>query len=285
MNNQLSFSAEICLLMILYRFAFPSTLAKLEIMFGRSESTCSRIVNHGISLLYARFGSRLYEFDVELVLERIHLYQQAIGIKSKDAVQTCFGFLDGTVHKTTRPQPNRRERGVRNLNNVQRACYNGHKRHHGLKFQSIVLPDGLVAQMFGPVEGRRHDSTLLKFSKLDEKMAMLPPGSYIYGDQAYQVRPWLLSPFRGPNKPPYMRRWNRCMRTVRISVEHGFKIITSLFAHLKYVPAQQIFKTPVEKHYLVCTALANMHNCLYRNQVSQHFNLAPPTLEKYCMMY
>ena len=41
MNNRLSFSAEICLLMILYRFAFASTLANLEIMFGRSESICS----------------------------------------------------------------------------------------------------------------------------------------------------------------------------------------------------------------------------------------------------
>ena len=109
--------------------------------------------------------------------------------------------------------------------------YNGHKRHHGIKFQSIVLPDGLVAQMFGPVKGRRHDTTLLKLSKGDEVMLLLPPGSFIYGDQAYQVRPWLLSPFRGPNKSHHMRRWNRAMRTVRISVEYGFKIITSLWAH------------------------------------------------------
>ena len=59
----------------------------------------------------------------------------------------------------------------------------------------------LVAQMFGPVEGRRHDATLLKLSNIDQKMHLLPAGSFVYGDQAYQVRPWLLSPFRGPNKP------------------------------------------------------------------------------------
>ena len=259
--------------MVLYRFAFPSTLTKLEITFGRAASACSVIVNHGISLLYARFGTRLNEFDVILVIYRLHLYKEAISAKSRNAVTTCFGFIDGTVHYISRPGTKRPVRGIRNRNNIQRAVYNGHK------------PDGLVAQMFGPVEGRRHDSTLLKLSRISEKIALLPPGSFVYGDQAYPVRPWILSPYRGPNKPHWMRRWNRSMRTVRISVEHGFKIITSLWAHLKYIPVQRIFNTPVAKHYVVFTALANMHNCIYSNQVSQHFGLAPPTLEEYCNMF
>lgn len=29
--------------------------------------------------------------------------------------------------------------------------YNGHKRVHGLKFQSIALPNGLIGNIFGPV--------------------------------------------------------------------------------------------------------------------------------------
>jgi hypothetical protein len=285
LRNGYKFSAEICLLMVLYRFAFPSTLSKLEIMFGRAHTNCSLIVGHGVRLLYARFGARLIDFDVQLLLPRIHLYFQAIARKSAGAVTTCFGLIDGTVHFITRPRIKGRVRRVRNNNNIQRAVYNGHKRHHGIKFQSIVLPDGIVAQMFGPVEGRRHDATLLKLSKIDQKMHLLPPRSFVYGDQAYQVRPWLLSPYRGLNKPHYQRRWNRAMRTVRISVEHGFKIITTLWAHLKFIPAQKIFTTPVARHYVVCTALANMHNCLYPNQVSQHFDLAPPTLEEYCNLY
>ena len=205
--------------------------------------------------------------------------------KSKGAVSTCFGLLDGTVHFISRPNPKKRFRRIRNNNNIQRAVYNGHKRKHGLKFQSVVVPDGMVAQMFGPVEGRRHDITLLKLSKLEGKMLLFPPDCFLYGDQAYPLRPWLLSPFRGANKPPSMRLWNKRMRTVRISVEHGFKIITSLFAHLKYVPAQRVFNTPVAKQFVVCTALSNMHNCLDPNQVSQHFGFAPPTLEQYCAMY
>ena len=34
---------------------------------------------------------------------------------------------------------------------MQRIVYNGHKRVHGLKFQSVALPNGLIANMYGPV--------------------------------------------------------------------------------------------------------------------------------------
>ena len=127
----------------------------------------------------------------------------------------------------------------------------------------MVLPDVLVAQLFGPVEGRRHGTSLLKYSKLHEKMNTLPPN---------RSQQNLLPP----------NRWNKDVRTVRISVKHGFKIITSLWAHLKYVTAQQIFTSLVATHFVVCTALANMHNCMYHNQVSQHFDVSPPSVEEYC---
>ena len=74
------------------------------------------------------------------------------------------------------------------------------------------------------------------------------------------------------------------MRTCRISVEHGFKIITTLWAHLKYVPAQRIFQSANAKQYVVCAALANLHNCIYPNQISQHYGMVPMTLEEYCAM-
>ena len=54
-------------------------------------------------------------------------------------LQNCFGFIDGTVRPIARPVDN------------QRILYNGHKRVHALKFQSVVLPNGLIANMYGPV--------------------------------------------------------------------------------------------------------------------------------------
>ena len=117
---------------------------------------CSQIISHGVdvTMLHAKFGTRLYEFDTELVLGRLQLYMDAIKKKSKGAESTCFGLLDGTVHFIPHPNPKKRFRRIRNNNNIQRAVYNGHKRKHSLKFQSVLVPDGMVAQMFGPVEGR-----------------------------------------------------------------------------------------------------------------------------------
>ena len=49
----------------------------------------------------------------------------------------------------------------------QREVYSsGHKRHHGLRYQAVTTPDGIVVHMYGPVIGRRHDSTMLDLSGL-----------------------------------------------------------------------------------------------------------------------
>ena len=42
--------------------------------------------------------------------------------------------------------------------------YNGHKRKDGLKYQLPTTPNGIIANLFGPVEGRRHDSSMLVMS-------------------------------------------------------------------------------------------------------------------------
>ena len=179
--NQVQYTAEICLLMVLYRFAYPSTLNKLEVTFGIHSSACCGIVNHGVNLISAKFENRLTEFDVELVLRNLEKYQTAITRKSNGAVTTCFGLIDATLHLISRPWAGgKRRHGLRNTNNLQRAVYSGHKRHHGLKFQSVVVPDGMIVEMFGPVEGRRHDVTVLKASKLEQKLVHLPGNAYTY---------------------------------------------------------------------------------------------------------
>ena len=121
--NQVAFSSEICLLMVLYRFAFPSTLNKLEVIFGIHYSVCSHIVKQGVNLLAAKFENRLIDFDFELVVQRLEEYQTAIERKSKGAATTCFALIDATLHQICRPWGGgRRRRTVRNQNNIQQAA-------------------------------------------------------------------------------------------------------------------------------------------------------------------
>ena len=73
--------------------------------------------------------------------------------------------------------------------------YSGHKCCHGIKFQSVVTPDGLFAHMYGPVSGNRHDSFLLSNSGLLNKLQEFMPDDApedieavlysLYGDPAY----------------------------------------------------------------------------------------------------
>ena len=69
---------------------------------------------------------------------KLEEYANAIQIKG-GALDNCFGFIDGTVRPISRPGKN------------QRIVYDGHKRVHALKFQSLAPPNGLIANMYGPV--------------------------------------------------------------------------------------------------------------------------------------
>ena len=64
---------------------------------------------------------------------------------------------------------------------------------HDIKFQSVVCPDGMIANLYGPIEGRRHDSFILsRFGILDqiEHFSFVPHGEIICicGNPAYPLR-------------------------------------------------------------------------------------------------
>ena len=53
---------------------------------------------------------------------------------------------------------------------MQRVVYNGHKRLRAINFQSVVTPNGIIAILYGPVEGCRHDSSMLAYSGLLQQL-------------------------------------------------------------------------------------------------------------------
>ena len=74
------------------------------------------------------------------------------------ALANCWGFIDGTVRPVSRPARN------------QRVLYNGHKKVHAINFQSIAAPNGLIANLYGPAEGKRHDSAMLAMPAILKQM-------------------------------------------------------------------------------------------------------------------
>ena len=121
----------------------------------------------------------------------------------------------------------------------QRVVYNGHKRVHALKFQSVVALNGLIANLFGPVEGRRHDSGMLAMSGLlpqFEQFSYSPDGQAlcIYGDLAYPHRLHLQCPFPTGGLIPQQQAFNQSMSSVRVSVEWIFGDIINYYKFMDF---------------------------------------------------
>ena len=184
-------------------------------------------------------------------------------------LHNCVGFLDGTVQPICRPTRN------------QRMVYNGHKRLHAIKFQSLILPNGIIGHMYGPMSGRRHDVALLEGSGLIPLFTARAPNYTIYGDKGYPLRPNLIAPYRGANVTPQQAQFNFEMGRLRTSVEWGFGKIVNYFAFLDFKKNLKLLLQPVGKHYLVAALLTNCHTCLYGSLASDFFNCEPPTLDHY----
>ena len=127
------------LLIVLKRFSYPCRLSYMIPRFGRSVPELSLILNEVISFIYTNHGYLLRDLD-QPWLSSQHLEDFALAVHGKGAaLENCWGFVDWTVCPICRPGEN------------QRVMYNGHKRVHALKFQSVVAPNGLIANLYGPV--------------------------------------------------------------------------------------------------------------------------------------
>ena len=242
--------------------------------FGRPEAQLSMIIGKVTSRVYNlhhhRLGTRnqpwLSNGELQRFAQRIH--------NTGAPLQTCWGFIDGTVRPVCRPRQ------------IQRVIYNGHKRVHALKFQSVVTPNGMVANMFGPVEGRRHDSGMLRDSNLYaqlQQFSFSPNGTTlcVYGDLAYPLRPHLQRPFMHIRQNQQQIDFNRAMSKVRIEVEWVLNDISNFFAFLDYKKNLKIGLSPIGKIYLVCVLLTNARTCLYKSMSSKYFGIDPSSLQQY----
>ena len=167
----------------------------------------------------------------------------------------------------------------------QRQVYNGHKKVHGIKFKSIVLSNGLIGNVVGPWEGRRHYCTMLHESDLLNDLRRVawfngqPP--CIYGDPAYPMQIHLQTPYKEANLTRDQKNYNKPMKGVRVAVEWLFGEIKTYFKFADFKTQLKVGLNSVGKIYLVCGLLQNPRIHLYGNKVSEYFEMDPMTLEEY----
>lgn len=266
---------------------YINRLTDLMQCFPRGRSALSAIFNSMVRHIINVKGHLITDLN-ETWLTPVYVRSLCGSLTRKGSpYDRCFGFLDGTIRSNCRPIRNQRQ--VKNdlpcyiiyvcLTKLpgQFQFYNGHKRVHACKFQSLILPNGIIANMYGPVNGRRHDGHVLAKSRLIEKLEAkfnifrTPP--YIFSDTGYPLKKFLITPFKATQNRNE-KIVNKKMSKLRVTVEWGFAKIIQLFPFLD-------FKQELGNYYKVATILTNCHTCLYGSQVCDYFELDPPTLEDY----
>ncbi|KAF0743929.1 hypothetical protein Ae201684_001571 [Aphanomyces euteiches] len=249
--------------------------------FGRSIASYYRIFLQTVRLLHSAHAGLLY-LNKSLIKQRMLEYSAAVRAKGV-RLTTCWGFIDGTKQYISRPIARRNPSHANE--NLQRSVYNGHPRRHCLNWQGITCPDGIMASMYGPVEGRRHDSTVLAKSEvLKEFQAdQAFQNAVVYGDPAYSCSAFVVCPFSNPRPGSCEAKFNARMSSVRESVEWGFGRIKVLWPFIDFDKKQKALEAPIGKIFNIAVLLSNCHCCLQPlgNQISMYFDLAPPTLNDY----
>lgn len=172
----------------------------------------------------------------------------------------------------------------------QERFYSGYIKAHGVKFQAVTAPNGLIVDFWGPMDGRRGDGYMLRESRLESRLEQLCNDAgahfYVYGDPAYPLTPYIMRGLKGP-MTPVEAAFCRAMSKERITVEWGYHLVTEKWHMLDCKTQQKIRKSPVCLAYAVGVLMTNVHSCLYGNEISMHYvhvygdRLKPPTLEDY----
>ena len=136
--------------LLLNRLAYPCRYFDLISTFGRPVPELCMMANTVLDWVFNEHGFRLTSWNQPFLTPTcLQEYARAI-TRQGSPLTNCFGFTDGTVRPICRS------------GEKQRIVYNGRERVHALISQSIALPNGLIANLYGPVEGERHDAGMLR---------------------------------------------------------------------------------------------------------------------------
>ncbi|XP_030841272.1 uncharacterized protein LOC593936 isoform X1 [Strongylocentrotus purpuratus] len=264
----------------LQRYANPCRYGDLVKVYRHPVPLLCLAFNWMTKFIYDTHKHRLTTLDQPwLAPQQLRIYADVIHQKGAP-LKNCWGFVDVTVRAICKPGEQQQQQ------QQQQGVDIDHKPEHLLKYQSVTTPNGMIANLYGPVEGRRHDSYLLRESGL---LTILEGGSHdaegnvlcIYGDPRYPVRPQLQAPFPTANITPDQAAFNEVMSKVKITAEWSFGGIVNFFKLSDFKKSQEIHESSCAKMYMVSGILTNAHTCIYGNNTPSYFQLKPPSLDEY----
>ena len=269
-RNRLQPSSELAFALLCVQLSFPHRLWELSKIFGRSEAYLSIVWTDTIEYLDSRY-KRIIRWHPVLQYRRLKRYAKAL--QRFGGGGHIWGFLDGTFVGIARPIYR------------QKLTYSGYKKKHGIKFQGLVTPDGLIASLAGPFMGEVNDNRMVTESRLLAQLRHVFEDReelYLYGDQAYTQLYGIIAPYTGGREaPPHQRAFNKRMSSMRIAVENAFGLTQVLWTRNAFSKRLKIGQSAVASHYRMAVLLTNIYTCIRGNQISGRFLVRPPSLRSY----
>lgn len=269
-RNGLKFQTVEGLAIVLYRLATGSKLADVILIFAnRCEEDICDIYGAMLLHLWEKY-QHLLTLETSPLATQHNLYVEKVQEYTRSNLD-IIGFIDGTFRGTACPVVG------------QRAMYNGYKRKHGVIFEAITSPDGLIVHVHGPITGANNDRFVIARSRVGERLGIMLPGRAVYGDAAYSLGPGMLVGYSRQEciEDPAKRALTRKLNDARATVEYGFKDVISRFPFFDLESRQRTGQMKVGTSYKVACLLSNEVSCLYGCQTSVMFNCNTPTLESY----
>jgi len=272
-----NFTREEAMLLFLRRLSYPATYLHLSREgFSAQRGALSQLYNKVGEWMFVNHTHRLLRTGMSKWAGRVPEYSRRVGDYTGFPTFNVFGFLDGTSRAIGRP-------GF-----WQRAFYSGHKRRHCLQFLSVTGPDGMILFTHGPTNGSHQDNWLVNDCKLNEQLKHLNDilgdarhPFAIYGDPIFAHTAYIRKAMPRYERTLEHEIFNKAMNAARVSIEHVFGIVVSLWAYVDFSKKQNLSWTNPATAYLNAQFLTNCHNCMYGNQVSNCFQIDPPTLHEY----
>jgi len=198
-----------------------------------------------------------------------------------------FGFLDDTGFRTTAPGiASRRVNGF--FDDVQRSFYSAYFSGHGLKVQTLSLPNGMIGSVYLGA-WRVSDSGLLNMSGLDSYLVSLFTefemklvGAYdqfpaLYGDGIFPQLATIVARYGMPNENE--GRVNRRLASARQSIEHLFGLHKNLFGLFSIPQRFKLLVYGVDCRMMVINSFFLLNCFVCFNESPNNFNIRPPTIE------
>ena len=210
-----------------------------------------------------------------------------------------FGFIDDSIDKIRVPfsgpaghfegAPRRAE-----YINAQESVYSGWKKLHGIKVETIYLPNG-ISTIFGPTSCRHNDRGTLNMSQLDRFLGLIQAHlpqhlrCFAFGDGIFRGTLENITSYYRAILPNVLtaaqQKCNSALRCARVPIEKNYGQTSCVFRVCDSSAGIQLGKRHqyAIEQLRVCHLLMNCYVCLNGDQGGSvnTFGISPPRLDRY----